>query len=371
MPKPGDLVAQAQVGMTELLRLAGLTPDWDWSRCAVIAREWKYLEPVRACCEATRIPVQTANEEAPNFWLLRETQGLIDWLRKRGPQNIDGDSLSGWLDAQSPGPWIELLREAVEEHVLETGGGAEVPVPTFIEWLAEWGREVRRRQRGLLLLTAHRAKGLEFDHVVVLDGGWDKVDENKGEDTDAPRRLYYVALTRARQTLALTRFPGPHRLLDELQGHPSVLQRDAERPDLVREPEAPGYPGRSHPHRVSPELGRRYRRPSLREVDLGFAGRQGDSHPLHRAIAALSPGDTLQALENDRGRLELLDRSGNRVGRLAKGFEPPPGTRCSSATVLAVMSWCRELSDPKYHEGIECETWEVVVPELVFEPVRE
>ena len=38
----------------------------------------------------------------------------------------------------------------------------------FIEWLAEWGRDLRRRQRGLLLLTAHRAKGLEFDHVVVL-----------------------------------------------------------------------------------------------------------------------------------------------------------------------------------------------------------
>ena len=281
--------------MTELQRLAVLSPDWDWSKCAVIAREWKYLEPVRACCEAAHIPVQTANEEVPNFWLLRETQELIDWLRKRGPQNIDGDSLSGWLDAQSPGPWIELLREAVEEHALETGGGAEVPVPTFIEWLAEWGREVRRRQRGLLLLTAHRAKGLEFDHVVVLDGGWDKIDVS--EDRDAPRRLYYVAMTRARQTLALTRVPGPHRLLDELQGHPSVMQRGAERPDFVREPEAPAYSGGSHPGRASglpPELFRKYRRPGLREVDLGFAGRRPANHQLpprnHRAVTRRQAG---------------------------------------------------------------------------------
>ena len=50
---------------------------------------------------------------------------------------------------------------------------------------------------GLLLLTAHRAKGLEFDHVAVLDGGWDRVGRN--EDADAPRRLYYVAMTRARE----------------------------------------------------------------------------------------------------------------------------------------------------------------------------
>ena len=375
LPAPPDPISQARAAMTELQRLAALSPDWDWSKCAVIAREWKYLEPVRACCEAAHIPVQTANEEAPNFWLLRETQGLIDWLRKRDPHNIDGDSLSGWLDAQSPGPWIELLREAVEEHALETGGGAEVPVPTFIEWLAEWGREVRRRQRGLLLLTAHRAKGLEFDHVVVLDGGWGKIDVKKDEDPDAPRRLYYVAMTRARKTLALVRVPGPHPLLDELQGHPSVQQRDAERPDLVREPEAPAYSGRSHPGGdsdglppTSPELARRYRRPSLREIDLGFAGRFRANHRAHRAIAALSADDSLKAREDHQGRWELLDRAGTRVGRLASRFEPPRGTRCSSAKVLAVVGWSRELSDPKYHDNIQSETWEVVVPELVFEP---
>ena len=88
---------------------------------------------------------------------------------------------------QPPGRWIELLQEAVAEYALETGD-SESPVDHFIEWLAEWSRDVRRRQRGLLLLTAHRAKGLEFDHVVVLDGSWDRI--GTGEDRDAPRRLY-------------------------------------------------------------------------------------------------------------------------------------------------------------------------------------
>ena len=152
-----------------------------------------------------------------------------------------------------------------------------------------------------------------------------------------------------------------------------MLQRDAGRPDLVREPEAPAYSGRSHPGRASglpPELARKYRRPGLREVDLGFAGRRHDNHPLHRAITALAPGDRLEASEDDQGRWELLDRAGTPVGRLASGFESPRGTRCSSAKVLAVVGWSRELSDPKYHDGIKCDSWEVVVPELVFEPVR-
>ena len=52
-----------------------------------------------------------------------------------------------------------MLRQAVEEHSIETAT-ADVPAASFIEWLAEWARDARRRQNGLLLLTAHRAKGL-------------------------------------------------------------------------------------------------------------------------------------------------------------------------------------------------------------------
>ena len=215
-------LSQAQAAIAELQRLSTLVPDWNWSRCAVIAREWRYLEPVRACCEVHDIPVQMGNEEIPGFWRLRETQALLAWLRQRETALMDSSVLSAWLDTQGSNSWIELLSEAVDEYALETGG-SETPLDHFTEWLAEWGRDIRRRQRGLLLLTAHRAKGLEFDHVVVLDGGWDKV--GRGEDPDAPRRLYYVAMTRARQTLALTCFERPHSLRAILRDHPSVLHR--------------------------------------------------------------------------------------------------------------------------------------------------
>ena len=373
LPARRDPISQARAAMTELRRLAALAPSWDWSTCAVIAREWRYLEPVRAFCEVHRIPVQMGNEEVPRFWRLREVRTLVEWLRGRETPLADGADLHGWVDARPPGPWVELLHEALDEHALETGGGAEVPAGHFIEWLAEWGRDARRRQRGLLLLTAHRAKGLEFDHVAVLDGGWDRI--GAGEDPDTPRRLYYVAMTRARQTLALTRFEG------------SRPQRDAARSNFVREPEAPAYAARSHPlphtfpdsrsvlHRPSggmltgaPELGRRYRRPGLDEINLGFAGRHHLRHPVHRAIAALSPGDPLEARVAKTGHWELLDGSGTVVGRLARGFEPPADTRCASATVLAIVSWGREASEPRYQDGLKCDDWEVVVPELIFEP---
>ena len=221
-----------------------------------------------------------------------------------------------------------------------------------IEWLAEWGREIRRRQHGLLLLAGHRAKGLEFDHVVVLDGGWDRV--GRGEDPDAPRRLYYVAMTRARQTLALARFDGAHPLQNALRDHPSVMWCQ---PTALT--------------RASPELLYRHVRATFEDVDLGFAGRRSKRDPIHSAIATLKPGDSLGTRITEQGRWEFLSPTGSRVGRAAKSFKPPAAMRCRSAEVLAVVGWSREASEPQYRDGVRCDAWEVVVPELVFEPLEE
>ena len=348
LPVGEDPVSQAQSVMLEFQRLATLAPQWDWSRCAVIAREWEYLVPMRTFCELHGIPSQMGNEEIPNFWRLRETRAFIDWVRAREPRVIDAALLHGWLKSRPVDPWHDLLRQAVDEQALEAGGG-EMPVDHFIEWLAEWGRDIRRRQHGLLLLSGHRAKGLEFDHVVVLDGGWNGMGH--GEDPDETRRLYYVAMTRARQTLTLARFRESNRLQEALLGNLSVVHRESV--------ELPPY---------SEPLEYRHVRTSLQEVDLGFAGRQGSRRPVHRAIAALSPGDQLETRFVDRGNWELLDQTGTTVGRLAKSFKPPVATRCRAAEVFAIVGWSRGASEPQYRDSPKCETWEVVVPELVFEP---
>ena len=213
---------------------------------------------------------------------------------------------------------------------------------------AEWGREIRRPPATDCAATAH-GKGLEFDHVAVLDGGWERV--GRDEDPDAPRRLYYVAMTRARETLSLAWFEGGHPFQDALLAHPSALRREP--------PELPACP---------PALRYRYVQPSLREVDLGFAGRRQPDHPTHRAISALSVGDPLKTRVLEGDRWELLDCRGTVVGRLAASFKPPSGMRYRSAKVFAIVARSREWSDPKYHDSIKCDPWEVVVPELVFEP---
>ncbi len=343
LPAGSDPIHQARTVMAEFLRLSRLPETWDWSRCAVIARQWEFLVPVRAFCEAHGIPAQPANEEIPNFWRLREIRTFVSWLGGRETRIVDSETLRQSTRGTS-GPWSDLLREAIEEHALETGG-RETTVDAFLEWLAEWGRGVRRRQRGLLLLTAHRAKGLEFDHVAILDGGWDRVGREK--DPDAPRRLYYVAMTRARKTLTLLQQDGgfPAELKD---GSATIFREAVELPPC---PSAVRY---------------RHVRPTLEEIDLGFAGRLPDGDGVHRAIAALSPGDPLQVRDRDR---TLLDERNHPVGKLARKFAPPPGMRIRSAEVVAIVGRSRELSSPEYRDRVKCDVWEVVVPELIFEPV--
>jgi ATP-dependent DNA helicase RecQ len=339
---------QAEMVMREMMRLAALDPAWDWSRAAIIARQWKLLHPVLAFCEVNRIPAQRADQDPPQFWRLRETQRLATWLSERGVQPIAPEEVDGWLAGQPGGPWRELLEEAARNYRLECGEGP-LPAAHFREWLAEWGREVRRRQRGLLLLTAHRVKGLEFDHVAVLDGDWE--DRGTEDDPDAARRLYYVAMTRARETLTLVRMPRRNLFLDGLMDLPSVFRRNA---PAISE----GSPG----------LDNRYEVLTPKDVDLGFAGRFLPNAPIHQIIDDLQPGDPLK-LVREGERWTLLNTSDKFVGRLAKDYVPPGGMQCATARVHAVLVRFRADGEQAYADSVRCDRWEVVLPELVYVPV--
>ena len=348
LPAGSDSIAQAQVAMAEFQRLLDLSDEWDWSRCAVIARKWEYLNPVRAFCQLHDIPVQLGYEKTPNFWRLRETRMFTEWLQGRKSGVIEITDMRTWLHENTIGYWSELLHQAVDDHELETGG-SEMPVTHFIEWLAEWGKDARRRHRGLLLLTAHRAKGLEFDHVCVLDGGWSNFQGKS--DLDEVRRLYYVAMTRARYTLTLTKLNGFNPIQETLLKELCILRRDP-----VEPPPGPA------------ELTYQYFRASLEDVDLGYAGRRGSNHFVHRAIVELSLGDSLDMRIAEAGYWELLNQSGSVVGRMAKRFTPPHRMRFRTASVMAISGWSINATSPEFRDRVKCNAWEVVLPELVFEP---
>ena len=243
---------QAVIAVRELERLSKIAPNWDRARAAVIAREWRYLQSVRSYCEAKGIPVQAANADPPNVWRLRETQTLVTWLRDRESASIGASEISDWIEKKPMGPWWSVIREGIEDLIQDLGD-RETDRKDVIEWLAEWGREVRTRQNGLLLLSAHRAKGLEFDDVVILDGGWER--QSYGEDRDATRRLYYVAMTRARRSLALLSMVDRHPIIQGLDDPALLIRAQSQDPIDISDCE------------------RLYQTLNPSDVDLGYAGR--------------------------------------------------------------------------------------------------
>jgi len=239
--------------------------------------------------------------------------------------------------------WTDLIGEGIATLARELADKA-APVPDLVQWFGEWAREARAEQRGLLLLTAHRAKGLEFDHVAILNGGWDRLSRN--EDEDAPRRLFYVAMTRARASLTIMT-DGPHPFA--LHGDDAILARRV-MPDAA----------------VLSRAQLRYVSPDPKLVDLSFPGRLVDGHSSLAAIDAAGPGDAVQ-LVRDGNRWHIEDSKGRILSRLSRAFAPPADTIFLRGQVAAVLNWRKEDGHEDYAHLLRRDAWGIVLPELVFE----
>jgi ATP-dependent DNA helicase RecQ len=338
---PGD-VAQAVAAVDELNRLSQLDPDWSWRRVAIIARDWRRLVPVRAYAESLGLPVDMANETLPSPWRTREMQAFLRALSMNRTRLFGIAQMTDLLNAQPQGRWTDLIGEGIGTLARELAGKS-APVPDILHWFGDWARDIRGEQRGLLLVTAHSAKGLEFDHVAILDGGWDR--PSKGEDKDAPRRLFYVAMTRARATLTVLSH-GPHAFLP------------AATPILTR--------------RIRPDLGTlpgtrlHYVPPDLKLVDLSFAGRLKPGHPALAAIQNARTGDPVQ-LTRDGKHWQISDAQGRPLCRLSRAFTPPDGTQFLRGEIAAILSWRRKDGDEDFDRHLQRDDWEVILPELVLE----
>jgi len=114
----------------------------------------------------------------------------------------------------------------------------QFPVPpgkqlqSFLEDLAldsERQEEKDLQRDAVTLITMHSCKGLEFPHVYVVgvEEGLLPHSRSKLENTlDEERRLFYVAITRARETLTLSYALGRKKYGQVLPCHPSQFLKE-------------------------------------------------------------------------------------------------------------------------------------------------
>ncbi len=339
---PGDW-AQAAVAVGELQRLSALDAGWNWARTAIIARNWRQLAAVRSYAEAQGIPVEMANESLPSLWRMREMQTFIANISADRTRLLDVSDLLDIANRLPRNRWTDMIAVGVAALAQEVGAGA-VSVPDLVEWFGEWSRDARSEQQGLMLMTAHRAKGLEFDDVVILDGGWDR--PSQGEDPDAPRRLFYVAMTRARRSLSAVS-QGAHPFLRS--GTDGILQRRPPVPDLSDMP----------PERL-------YLMPELAQVFIDWAGRLPDRDASVTAINEAKVGDAV-SLTDDGGRWFVRDAKGRKLGAMKGGWALPAGRRIVSAEVGAIVVRHAHESGEEHRPKLRRPSWEIILPEVILE----
>lgn len=126
--------------------------------------------------------------------------------------------ISGMADAYSKGndEDQERLENIMELVTLATGYDELLPEEGIEQLLTDAALvsdqdSLKKETSGVKLMTVHSSKGLEFDSVFVSGMEEDlfphrRFGEKKkeGEDSEEERRLFYVAITRARKKLYLT-----------------------------------------------------------------------------------------------------------------------------------------------------------------------
>jgi len=129
-----------------------------------------------------------------------ENDSLAHVLQK-GVEEIGLLSYYQDKDADNFHKRVENIEELINA-LAEYGKGRSALVE-FLETAELDGSAKSNDSESVFLLTMHSAKGLEFDNVIVT-GMEDELFPGFSQDKEEERRLFYVAVTRAKNTLYLT-----------------------------------------------------------------------------------------------------------------------------------------------------------------------
>jgi superfamily I DNA/RNA helicase len=171
--------------------------------------------------ERQRSKLQTGQMQSLNVW----AKGFLEEI------GYAAEIRRGEKNPEAADNRLENLHELVST-LPETIVHAEQQLGDFLDDLSlDSDREAEKENTSdaVTLITIHSCKGLEFPHVhiVGMEDGLFPHSRSKVEGTmDEERRLFYVAVTRAMQTLSLSHCTARKRYGQALPCHPSPFLRE-------------------------------------------------------------------------------------------------------------------------------------------------
>jgi DNA helicase-2/ATP-dependent DNA helicase PcrA len=314
---------RAQETLDLLIASAPVLPSWELlDRLSLSPRQ---EEKARELSSLLREGSRRASEEGwPPHALLEDVIGRTSYRSWIEQESLDANDRERRLSGVR-----ELLEMARPEERgdPEWGGEGRSLASVFLEEIALSQQDPpEESERGrVALMTIHQAKGLEFDQVFVV-GCEDQLLPIRGKsptDIEEERRLFYVAMTRARVRLHLT-WCQTRRIYGRSQSYaPSPFLRDI--PPLHRRGDSP------ESSRSGKGAGRTGSAPprERREVDFrpGFQGRPSPAHtgkvPAGRRLGPEEPPSPQRIPRPEWiGRTVQHPRFGR--GEVLDAFSPDP-----------------------------------------------
>jgi len=185
-------------------------------------RTRKSIESFVELVEGFRMPLK--NERLS---LAAWADGLMDSI------NYEAELKKGEKNPENAENRMRNLRELI--HTMDDRGELLLPANRLVKFLdditldAEREEEKEEKSDAVTLITTHSCKGLEYPHVflVGVEEGLLPHSRSAVEDTlDEERRLFYVAITRAMQTLTITYCLNRHKYGQLIPCQPSSFLKE-------------------------------------------------------------------------------------------------------------------------------------------------
>jgi len=187
---------------------------------------------------------------------------------------------------------------------------------SFETWLREQ-LSVPSSPDGVTLSSVHRAKGLEWDHVLVFGADSGSMPHSLSDDIEEERRVFHVAVTRGRESVVvLSDKDRQSRFLAELEG---------KAPDADDTPESKALPRRVRREDVGLSV-------SLGDVISVPGGHEGVVIEIEATGVLIRLGD---------GGAEMLIPWGERIGRDRRSGELTHGLDSDERDLVAQLKTWR------------------------------
>jgi len=352
-----DKNTQAISVLQEIKKLQQLENNFTYPDCAILSREWKDLDLLRTLFEQENIPVSInwGRYHFPAFTRIRENEKLLNYLQENITKEMQANTLLNLLppNRDEDTIWQDNLRSIIKDWAEETADTAQ-PVPDILDYIYETLSDQRRSGNignGVFLSTVHSVKGMEFNHIFILAENW---QQKQGAELEEERRLFYVAMSRARESLHLFSLQNKNKNTNTKNPHTSLLAGE----EIFRKTVDP-VEVEKLPHFYYEILG-------MKELYIDYGGSKPSSHPIHKELSRLQTGDTLQ-LEERNKQLELTSK-GIPVARLSKSAAKHWQSRLQLIKVAKITAITvrhrTDIRDDTFGDRCQVESWELPIVEL-------